>query len=100
MLAFYIFATSVLMNIDRSRSFYVLKWVQSSSNTYNPVLQIDELGRQGVRDVELRLNEQIKRGLISHSDNGIYTLTYSGKIVEEIAYLLSKIFNLRNYSKQ
>lgn len=100
MLAFYIFTTSVLMNIDRSRSFYVLKWVQNNTSTYNLVLQREELGRQGVTDIQLRLDEQKKRGLISRTDTGIYRLTNSGKIVKVIADLLSRIFNLRDYSRQ
>jgi hypothetical protein len=87
----------VLMNVDRSRSFYVLCWSGNSSTIVQiESKSIDKLGSVEVAGIKQRLSEQEMRGLIQFR-NGEYSLTRGGEILTLTAELVAKIFSLNNY---
>jgi len=88
-----------LINIDRSRSFYVLSWVDQgevSIKNGQTVVKVESTEAADTAGVELRLKEQQQRGLIQEA-NGKYKVTNMGKLTLEIANLLARIFNLKNW---
>jgi hypothetical protein len=88
-----------LVNIDRSRSFYVLSWVEKGLVSKEKgalefkIESTEALDRNGV---ELRLNEQIQRGLVVEK-GGIFHLTQTGRLLMSLSNLLSEIFKLENW---
>ena len=88
-----------LINVDRSRSFYVLSWVDQggvSIKNDQTVVKVESTEAADTTGVELRLKEQQQRGLIQET-NGKYKVTNMGELTLEIANLLSRIFNLKNW---
>ena len=88
-----------LLNVDRSRSFYVLSWVDQgevSIENGQIVVNVESTEATDTSGVELRLKEQQQRGLIQEA-NGRYKVTNMGKFILKIANLLAKIFNLKNW---
>ena len=88
-----------LLNVDRSRSFYVLSWVDQgrvSLENGRLVLEVKSTESADIAGVDLRLKEQEQRGLIQQG-NGIYKVTNMGKLTLRIANLLAKLFNLTNW---
>jgi hypothetical protein len=88
-----------LLNIDRSRSFYVLSWVDESKVYFENgqiVLEVRSTESTDIAGVDLRLKEQEQRGLI-REENGVYKVTNIGKLTLRIANLLAKLFNLSNW---
>jgi hypothetical protein len=100
LLFFYQSATSILINIDRSRSFYVLSWVdkyqiKSGVNT-NPYESVQSPEKHSIEAIQKRIIEQESRGLIS--DNGSeFSLTSLGKVTLQISNFFAKIFNLQGW---
>jgi hypothetical protein len=90
-----------LLNIDRSRSFYVLSWVDQKK-----VLSMDGIALENVssteandlKSIELRILEHEERGLIQN-DNGKYHLTFRGGVILSLSNHLAQIFNLENWEK-
>ena len=88
-----------LVNIDRSRSFFVLSWVDlgkisdKSGEITLSVISHESVDKAGVLQ---RLNEQQQRGLVSKKDNS-FELTDYGKFMLQIANFLAKLFNLENW---
>jgi hypothetical protein len=90
---------TVLLNIDRSRSFYVLSWVSNNQikNTSGElVISVRSKEALNQEGVNLRLNENIARGLIKKSDD-IFILTSRGKILLEVSEKFANLFNLKNW---
>ena len=88
-----------LLNVDRSRSFYVLSWVDQgdvSIKNGQTVVKVESTEAADIAGVELRLKEQQQRGLIQEA-NGVYKVTNMGKLTLGTANLLAKIFNLKNW---
>ena len=98
---FYSFCFSTILNVDRSKSLYVLLWVHD----LGPVSEI-ELAKKisvkyGVFDrdtYEQRIEEQIQRGLISTSA-GKLNLTQKGNLIYESANSLAHLFKLAGWNK-
>lgn len=88
-----------LVNIDRSRSFFVLSWVDHGEISVNSgemtlnVISHESVDRIGVLQ---RLNEQQQRGLVTKKDNSFEVTNY-GKCMLQIANFLAKLFNLENW---
>jgi hypothetical protein len=94
-----LFLPYCLLNVDRSRSFYVLGWVEQgrvSVENSQIILRVKSTESADIAGVHLRLMEQKQRGLIQ-VDDGIYRVTNMGKLTLEIANLLANIFNLTNW---
>ncbi len=96
-LLFYIFGTTMLMNIDRSRSVYVLKWVSSCSSTkITQDLACIIKSDQNKSEIFQRIEEQETRGLLIKSGQ-TYTLSLTGKAVLLLSEKLSIVFYLEGY---
>lgn len=90
---------NTLLNIDRSRSFYVLSWIDSGKVIYGEhglQFNVDSPEASDLAGVSKRVKEQISRGLIYEKD---LTLTKEGKILLATANFLSKIFVLENWTQ-
>jgi hypothetical protein len=91
---------STILNVDRSRSFYVLSWTDKDLVSYNGeilnVAKVHSDEKLGLTGVETRINEQISRGLISRHQNEL-ALTRQGKFYLFIANTLAKIYILDHW---
>jgi hypothetical protein len=98
-LIFYFIYSFLLVNIDRSRSFYVLSWVklyQISSDLPHNLNQIKSSEAINRSAISQRLAEQKTRGLIKE-EGGYLKLTNIGNFLFSISNLFAKIFNLSNW---
>lgn len=91
---------TVILNIDRSRSFYVLSWVDKGSVSFSDgefdfekVKSKEKLNEEGVIS---RIEEQISRGLIEKNRKGI-ELSTAGSILLKGSETIAVIFNLRGW---
>ena len=88
-----------LLNIDRSRSFYVLSWVDQGKvyvENGQIILEVSSTESTDIAGVGSRLKEQEQRGLIREA-NGVFKVTNTGKLMLLIANSLAKLFNLTNW---
>ena len=99
---FWSFSQSTLLNIDRSRSFYILSWVSHNEIRINNgqldltlIKSQEKLNQAGI---EQRYYEQIDRGYISNSHKTI-KLTKKGTLIFEMSKLLSRIYHLNGWLK-
>ena len=84
------------MNVDRSKSFYVLSWVHD----LGPISEIDladklktKYGAYDAIYIKQRIDEQTKRGVFNlHS--GFYQTSLLGNLYWKSATLLSDVFKL------
>jgi hypothetical protein len=89
-----------LLNIDRSRSFYVLSWVANGDIKENSNKLIVLAKSDEARDVSatlLRLNENKSRGLIEKKSE-TYELTWQGRLMLRSSNTLAWIFALKNWN--
>ena len=94
---------SILLNVDRSRSTFVLSWISLNKVEY----KLNELDLSKVQSPESsnpdainnRIEEQLSRGLIEMSDENKPYLTYRGKFILWTSELLSKAFHLNGWEK-
>ena len=93
------FFANVMLNIDRSRSFYVLSWVRYEKVTLNDgrldysLVKSPEKNSYGA--ITQRVEEQAERGLIKISDK--CELTLRGKMTVHISDFLAKAFSLEGW---
>lgn len=99
-LIYLLVALFTILNIDRSRSFYVLSWVDkgvvicsSSGLDLSKVKSREKLNPSGISS---RIEEQVKRGLILKSDS-ICKLTQYGELYLFSAEVIAEIFKLNNW---
>jgi hypothetical protein len=90
-----------LLNLDRSRSFYVLAWVANGdvsmrSNEFTVTAKSNEA--TNIESTLLRIQEGESRGLIQKDSEG-YALTFSGKALLKISNFLADAFELDNWKK-
>jgi hypothetical protein len=96
---FLTFSIQVIVNTERSRSFYILEWVECApqeasieviENEYKIKYQTEDL-----KEFKLRLSEHITRGVIT-----IYPkpeLTWFGKLLYITSTFLAKVFKLNGW---
>jgi hypothetical protein len=92
---------TLLLNIDRSRSFYVLSWVSNQQITSSPgQVKITSQSKEAANatGVLLRIKENTTRGLIK-SEGETFSLTLKGEILLSVSKTLSKVFNLNNWKE-
>jgi len=99
LLVFYFFSTTILMNIDRSRSFYVLKWIEICRSESCPWENIEKYGTSGRDDFLLRIEEQISRKLV-YREGEMLTLSKGGEVLIRTSIILADIFSLKEFQKQ
>lgn len=90
-----------VLNIDRSRSFYLLKWVSIAGNTGTSTADIAEkynLTGQDFIDIRQRIEEQKESGSITEVD-GKLKLTFLGKLIVNISTFTANFANLSGYPR-
>lgn len=95
----YVFGTTVLMNIDRSRSFYVLVWSHNGNSEKEIVgLVTQQFGGAEIYGLRQRLSEQVSRGLLIEK-RGEYSLTTLGNLTLCTSRILAKVFSLKAFQQ-
>ena len=92
---------TLLLNIDRSRSFYVLSWVSNQQITSTSgQIKITSQSKEATNTegVMLRMKENITRGFIK-SEEETYSLTLKGEVLLGVSKTLSNLFNLNNWKE-
>jgi hypothetical protein len=99
---FFILSQTQFINVDRSRSFYVLSWVdQGLVQTENGKLLFDKncsLEMTNLNGISLRIDEQLARGFLVQKENRFH-LTILGKTQLRISEQLAKLLNLGNWDQ-
>jgi hypothetical protein len=96
---FFSSGNSTLLNIDRSRSFYILIFAEKYESKLTMTEKYDNFF-QGIEKIEFerRLEEQNRRKLLSIDDDQI-ALTDRGRFVLRTAKFLAYSFNLEQFIK-
>jgi hypothetical protein len=103
-LLFIFLSTSTLVNIDRSRSFYIISWVNEGLVTKNQggrgysFEKVESEEKFAKVQIESRLREQIERGVIN-AESRMLELTYYGHIYLKVANFLAKTYKLEGWAK-
>jgi hypothetical protein len=101
-LGFLITAQDTILNIDRSRSFYLLSWVERGTVKVNEqgidLTLIKSNEKINLVEIQVRLLEQEQRHLIKMGASS-YQLTDRGKILNFGVKILSKVFSLDNWER-
>jgi len=99
-LTFFMLSSFSLVNIDRSRSFYVLAWADEGKiRTSVEMLDLSNvvsLEKSNVIAIKTRIDEQVARGLIVEKE-GLFGLTKYGKLYLKISKFLAATYNLQNW---
>jgi hypothetical protein len=99
-LLFVLLMSFSVVNIDRSRSFYVLSWVGNGKVTCIDsgfdLSQVQSEEKLSALAIASRMEEQIQRGLILKSDEGC-RLSNLGKLYLFFAETFSRVYFLRNW---
>jgi hypothetical protein len=94
-----------ILAIDRSRSFYLLSWIDSGIFVKNKdqfILVRDnlpnriDLDRANLAPINQRIEEQISRKLVTVEGSKLF-LTTSGEIMLKISTISARIFNLNSW---
>lgn len=93
---------NTVMNVDRSRSFYVLSWVEKSAievtDNGQLILNVKSPEKFNLVSIKARLDEQSTRGLIEFRDQS-YFLTWRGRLTLKIAEFLAAFYKLDGWFK-
>jgi hypothetical protein len=92
---------STLLNIDRSRSIYVLSWVNNEQVSLQGTklkLNVKSQESSNVEAIESRLVENTERGLITLTKDS-FRLTFMGELVLVYANTMARIFQLQNWNR-
>ena len=101
-LIIYIFLILFFVNIDRSKSFYVLYWIEKYEIVYNSsnstfLKNIPELeNRISEFDFSQRIQEHRIRGLVTYDDKQL-RLTRAGKAILKISEMCARYFRLTGW---
>lgn len=96
-LLFFLTAQFTILNIDRSRSFYVLSWIdleriQIRGDSYD-LSQVISSEKSNVNAIADRITEQVSRGLVLSKNSKLY-LTQRGEFVLWAAEFSGDLFHL------
>lgn len=93
---------NTVMNVDRSRSFYVLSWVERRAIEVTDdgqlVLNVNSPEKFNLISIKERLDEQSSRGLIEFRDQS-YFLTWRGRLTLSMAEFLAAFYKLDGWFK-
>lgn len=95
----FILVTFLLLNIDRSRSFFLLKWVESSGTQGTSIRELQKLKNLSDSDlaaVKQRVREQDQSGFLYKENERIY-ISFQGKILVFVFRNLASFENLKGY---
>jgi hypothetical protein len=94
--------STLLLNIDRSRSVFVLKWTSevSKSGLATPESIVSYKGFEPsyIEPIRQRLDEQRQLGTVSQDMSG-YRLTLFGKVILKISHAISILSSLDGFRK-
>ena len=96
------FSSFLLLNIDRSRSVYVLKWVDYSGKSGVSMSDILSKGSGSDMDtfaLKQRIDEQIQSGNIQRNSSQTLTTTYQGHLLNQFFRIIARLESLDGYSK-
>lgn len=101
-LTFFLLAQGTLLNIDRSRSLYVLSWVHFHEISYvNKKPTLDDVispEAEVWEAISQRIDEHVSRGLIENKGKKI-SLTPRGEFYFEVADILADIYSLDGWKQ-
>ena len=101
-LIFFTITSLPLVNVDRSRSIYVLSWINEGkikiNNNVIDLAQVESKEKLNIDGVRQRINEQTERGLVIQDGNRL-ELSKSGQVIIIISKYVAKIFNLNGWEK-
>ena len=102
LLTFQYLAQSTILNIDRSRSFYVLSWAHNNSirisNNEVDLSKVESDEKFSKIAISERINEQVSRKFL-RKDGSSYYLTWSGNLMFMVANLTGRIFKLEMWER-
>lgn len=102
-LLFTIFGLVVPGAIDRSRSIFVLQWVDEAAGRLNSDQLLKEINLQVEIDdkgaILQRLQEQTVRGVVTLNSQGNYEITKFGSVVLLSVDVLASWYNLDGYTR-
>jgi hypothetical protein len=90
---------TIFLNIDRSRSFYVISWIRTYQVVDSKELDLTEIKSTEAKNViavEQRIKEGISRGVIKES-NDKFELTLVGEILYRFSDSTAKLFKLNGW---
>ena len=89
------------LNIDRSRSFFLLKWVSESSESGTTLQEISVSQNFSVKDIEdfkQRIEEQKESGTLKE-ENGQVKVTALGSAIVSVSRFIAKAVSLNGFLK-
>lgn len=89
------------LNIDRSRSFFLLKWVSESSESGTTLQEISVSQNFSVKDIEdfkQRIEEQKESGTLKE-ENGQIRVTALGSTIVSVSRFIAKAVSLNGFLK-
>ena len=95
-------ASFLLLNVDRSRSVYLLKWVDATGGQGISLLEISAKANAndlGTYALNQRINEQIQSGNLTKDSKGILRTTSRGKVLNSLFKVTAAFLNLTGYHK-
>ena len=91
---------NLILNIDRSRSFYILSWVEKYSITVSDgnidLRKVKSVEKNSEESISARIEEQKSRGLIREEKNKL-ELTVTGSLLLKISNAIAILFNLSGW---
>ena len=98
----FVIITTLTLNIDRSRSVFVLKWVNELSSSspvkVEEIVKFKDLSPLDTAVVAQRLDEQEQLGLLDEVGNG-YKLSVFGNLFVKFASAFAKLMNLSGFAR-
>jgi hypothetical protein len=92
--------STVLLNVDRSRSFYVLSWIERDLITIDHgkinLSKVKSLEKLDESAINQRIYEQKARGFV-YFQNGRPKLSLLGHILYRVSNLLANFFTLNSW---
>lgn len=99
LIAFTITST-LLLNIDRSRSVFLVKWVYENSKEapipIEDLIKLKNLSATEGLSIAQRVGEQGQMAFIKESGSGL-EVTLAGRFFIQMSSLISKVLNLKGY---
>jgi hypothetical protein len=96
------FGASVVLNIDRSRSVFILSWVHNHEIDISQgnvrVVKFTSSEMENLDALKLRINEQVQRGLMKVESDRIF-LSVSGKLILYVSQRIASIFQLGGWEQ-
>lgn len=99
LIAFTVVST-LLLNVDRSRSVFLVKWVYEYSKespiTVDELISKKELSVSEGLSIKQRIGEQGQMSFIKNQDSRLQ-VTFAGRLFIKVAGLSAKLLNLKGY---